>query len=208
MRVAYCVLKKRPNLGKRAEGDQSAPPVRFDERCPLGSIPAMADQIIDITHYLDRDTEDENLPGAIALWGVDGERHRFALPLWRVVHLSGADRGVILWRSTSGDRTPHPFVVIDVARDPARLGLNGPWIARCESHESAMLHDLGRDGIVVYLGTRGERIWCLLAEGGRREGPLDPKRREDILFMAGECAGLLFLRDFTDAVEDQDPSDE
>jgi hypothetical protein len=61
---------------------------------------------------------------------------------------------------------------------------------------------------VVYLGKRGERIWCLLAEGGRREGPLDPKRREDILFMAGECAGLLFLRDFADAVETQDLDDE
>jgi hypothetical protein len=168
----------------------------------------MADQIIDITRYLDRDAEEENLPGAIALWGVDGERHRFALPLWRVIHLSGADRGVILWRRTSGDRTPQPFVVIDVARDPARLGLDGPWISRCESHESATLHDLGTDGIVVYLGKRGERIWCLLAEGGRREGPLDPKRREDILFMAGECAGLLFLRDFADAVESPDLDDE
>jgi hypothetical protein len=162
----------------------------------------MADQIIDITRYLDRDGEDEALPGAIALWGADGERSRFALPLWRVLHVSGAERGVILWRRTSGDRTPQPFVVIDVARDPARLRLDGPWIARCETHESATLHDLGPDGIVVYLGARGDRIWCLLAEGGRREAPLDAKRREDILFMAGECAGLLFLRDFADAVDD------
>lgn len=162
----------------------------------------MADQIIDITRYLEKDTEDEVLPGAIALWGVDGERHRFALPLWRVIHLSGAERGVILWRSTSGDRSPKPFVVIDVARDPARLKLEGRWIARCETHESATLHDLGSDGIVVYLGTRSDRIWCLLAEGGRRDAPLEPKRREEILFMAGECAGLLFLRDFADAVDD------
>jgi hypothetical protein len=163
----------------------------------------MADQIIDITRYLDRDAEDEILPGAIALWGAEGERSRFALPLWRVVHLAGAQRGVILWRRTTGDRTPHPFVVIDVARDPARIHLDGPWLARCEIQESATLHDLGADGILVYLGVRGDRIWCLFAErGDRREGPLDPKRREDILFMAGECAGLLFLRDFADAVDD------
>ncbi|MGE0158445.1 MAG: hypothetical protein AB7T31_03480 [Gemmatimonadales bacterium] len=162
----------------------------------------MADQIIDITRYLEREHEDEVLPGAIALWGADGERSRFALPLWRVLHISGGERGVILWRRTSGDRTPHPFVVIDVARDPARLRLEGSWLARCETHESATLHDLGPDGILVYLGTRDERIWCLLAEGGRREGPLDPKRREDVLFMAGECAGLLFLRDFAGMVDE------
>lgn len=170
----------------------------------------MADQIIDITRYLDRDDRDEPLTGAIALWGVEGERHRFALPLWRVIHLSGAERGVILWRATSGDRTPKPFVVIDVARDPARLRLEGSWIARCETQERATLHDLGAAGLLVYLGTRADRVWCLLAEGGTRDGPLDPKRREDILFMAGECAGLLFLRDLADAVDRvaDDPSDE
>jgi hypothetical protein len=42
-----------------------------------------------------------------------------------------------------------------------------------------------------------------LADGGdEREGPLDARRREDVLFLAGECAGLLFLRDFADAVDD------
>ena len=170
----------------------------------------MADQIIDITRYLDRDDREEVMPGAIALWGVDGERHRFALPLWRVIHLSGAERGVILWRRTSGDRTPQPFVVIDVAHDPARLVLEGPWVSRCETHERATLYDLESDGVVVYLGTRADRVWCLFADGGRREDPLEPKRREDILFMAGECAGLLFLRDLADGADRvaDDPSEE
>ena len=167
----------------------------------------MADEIIDLTRYLEREAEDPIQPGAIALWGVDGERHRFALPLWRVVHISGAERGAIFWRRSSGDRSPKPFVVIDLARDPARLGLDGPWLGRCEAQESATLHDLGADGVVVYLGTRSDRIWCLLAEGGHRQGPLDPKRREDILFMAGECAGLLFLRDFADAAEEDPAAD-
>jgi hypothetical protein len=120
-----------------------------------------------------------------------------------VVHIAVAERGVILWRNTSGDRTPHAFVVIDVARDPTRLRLEGAWIEHCEAQESATLHDLGADGIVVYLGTRADKIWCLLAEGGAgRKAPLEPKRREDILFMAGECAGLLFLRDMADGVDD------
>jgi hypothetical protein len=29
-----------------------------------------------------------------------------------------------------------------------------------------------------------------------RANPLSSRDREDILFLAGECAGLLFLRDF------------
>jgi hypothetical protein len=161
----------------------------------------MSDEIIDIASYLDRDSDEDILPGTIALWGVDGERSRFALPLWRVVHLAGAERGVILWRYASGDRTPQAFVVIDLASDPPRLELAGRATECCEMCDTATLHDLGPAGLVVYLGSRGGRIWCLLAEGGEgRQVPLDPKRREDILFLAGECAGLLFLRDFADYV--------
>jgi hypothetical protein len=31
---------------------------------------------------------------------------------------------------------------------------------------------------------------------------LEARRREDVLFLAGECAGLLFLRDFADLAGD------
>lgn len=163
----------------------------------------MADEIIPISRYLERESEEDVLPRAIALWGVDGDRSRFALPLWRVVHLAAADRGVIAWRNTSGDRRPRPFVVVDLASDPARLGLSGFPLERCEQADSPTLYDLPPAGLVIYLGTRDERIWCLFTDGGAvREVPLDPKKREDILFLAGECAGLLFLRDFADEVDD------
>ncbi len=163
----------------------------------------MADEIIDISRYFRREAEVDTLPRAIALWGVDGDRSRFALPLWRVVHLAGADRGVILWRQSSGGGGPRPFVVVDLASDPARLGLDGADIESYDASDGPTLHDLGSDGLVVLLGSRDGRVWCLLADGGvpRRE-PLDPKKREDILFLAGECAGLLFLRDFADGVDD------
>jgi hypothetical protein len=163
----------------------------------------MADEIIPISRYLEREAEEDVLPRAIALWGVDGDRSRFALPLWRVVHLAGAGRGVIAWRNTSGDRRPRPFVVVDLARDPARLGLGGLPVERCEQSDRPTLHDLAPNGLLIYLGTRDERVWCLFTDGGEaRELPLDPKKREDILFLAGECAGLLFLRDFADEVDD------
>lgn len=162
----------------------------------------MADEIIDLSRYLERDAPKAPAPATMALWGADGERSRFALPLWRVAHLSQATRGMILWRQASGDPTPHPFVVVDLAADPARLELEGLGLEHCRQTESATLHDLGSDGLVVCLGARDERIWCMLVDGGNaRDAPLEPHKREDVLFLAGECAGLLFLRDFADAAE-------
>ena len=162
----------------------------------------MADEIIDISRYLERDAPKQPAPATMALWGADGERSRFALPLWRVVHVSQATRGVIFWAGTSGERTPHPFVVVDLAYDPVRLEVSGPGLEYCRQADSATLHDLGEDGLVVYLGSRDERAWFLIADGGSaRHAQLEPHKREDVLFLAGECAGLLFLRDFADAAD-------
>jgi hypothetical protein len=164
----------------------------------------MVDKIIDIAGYLDRDAGRGSTPATMALWGADGDRSRFALPLWRIVHLAQGERGVIFWRATAGDRlTPNPFVVIDLARDPARLAVDGAALLACEESSSATLHDLGARGLMVCLGARDGRSWCLLADGGRRrEDVLEARRREDVLFLAGECAGLLFLRDFADLAGD------
>ncbi len=162
----------------------------------------MSNEIIDITQYLRRSAERDLPPGRMALWGADGERSRFALPLWRIAYLAEADRGVILWRRTSGDRAPHPFVVLDLACDPARIELADTELPFCEETESGALRDLTSEGLIVYLGARDDRVWCLLADGGgTRTEPLQSRQREDILFLAGECAGLLFLRDFDEGVE-------
>ena len=65
--------------------------------------------------------------------------------------------------------------------------------------QSPSLVDLEEEGLVVYLGARAGRIWTLLVDGGEGRGePLPRSAREDILFLAGECAGLLFLRDLAD----------
>lgn len=162
----------------------------------------MADKIIDIAPYLDREGRVEP-PAILALWGADGDRSRFALPLWRIVHLADAERGVIFWQDLAKDRTPHPFVVIDLARDPARLGIDASRVPGCAETPSATLHDLGAGGLAVCLGARDGRVWTLWVDSVRsRQTSLEPKRREDVLFLAGECAGLLFLRDFADQVDD------
>ena len=160
----------------------------------------MADKIIDLSQFIGRHAGGDAAAGTLALWGADGERSRFALPLWRIVHLAGADRGVIFWRRMSGDQTSRPFVVLDVAHDPARLDVPEA-VSACQDHAAAELHDRGRDGLVVCLGTKHDRVWGLFAEGGARRPPLPSREREDILFLAGECAGLLFLWDFADEAE-------
>jgi len=41
-------------------------------------------------------------------------------------------------------------------------------------------------------------VMMVLVMGGEEDGPLAGRKREDLLFLAGECAGLLFLRDFAE----------
>lgn len=161
----------------------------------------MADDIIDLGEFIERRSGRAAPAGTMALWGADGERSRFALPLWRVVHLADADRGVIFWRAESGDPTPHPFVVLDLAQEPARLDVP---VERADfgDDDSTQLHDRPDAGVLVRLGTKDDRVWGLLADGGTGRAELTARNREDILFLSGECAGLLFLRSFADQAEE------
>lgn len=162
----------------------------------------MSDEIIDLTQYLNRDkNEEQPSRGAFALWGADGERSRFALPLWRIIYMAEGERGAIVWREVSADDVAHSFLVLDLARDPARLEVDGAAIPLADDSDPPVLHDFGVRGVTIFLGSRGDRLWYLVVDGGdKRVGQLSAKRREDILFLAGECAGLLFLRDFADEV--------
>jgi hypothetical protein len=166
----------------------------------------MANEIIDITRYLKREPAADMPRGSMALWGAEGERSRFALPLWRIIFLAEADRGMVVWSEAGGHRAQTPFVVLDLGADPARTDVNPTMVPRFGVDESPSLVDLESEGLVVYLGSRRGRVWSLIADGGEgRESPLAAGAREDILFLAGECAGLLFLRDLAAEV---DPADE
>ena len=156
----------------------------------------MADEIFDITRYLKREPASDLPRGSMALWGADGERSRFALPLWRIIYLAQGERGLILWSEVDRPKRPTPFVVLDLGADPARTDVDGDMIPRFGVDEGPSLIDLEADGLIVYLGSRQGRIWTLRVDGGsERTTPLGPTTREDVLFLAGECAGLLFLRD-------------
>jgi hypothetical protein len=58
------------------------------------------DTIIDLAAYLRRkeaEAEGEDPPSTFTLWGGEGERTRFALPLWRAAYLAGGRRAALLW---------------------------------------------------------------------------------------------------------------
>ncbi len=165
----------------------------------------MSDEIIDIRRYLKREPARDLPRGAMALWGADGERSRFALPLWRIIHLAQAERGMIVSCEPGGHQTPEPFVVLDLGADPVRCAIGPRAMPRYGADEAPALLDRDSDGLALFLGSEAGRLWALLVDGGSsRTEPLSPSLREDILFLAGECAGLLFLGELSgerDSVE-------
>ena len=159
----------------------------------------MTDEIIDLTRYLKREPTSDLPKGTMSLWGADGERSRFALPLWRIIYLAQGDRAVISWSHMERQARLNPFVVLDITADPARTEMDGVNVPKFDPDEGPSLIDFESEGIVIFLGSRSGRIWTLLVDGGSgRTEQLARPAREDILFLAGECAGLLFLRDLAD----------
>ncbi len=157
----------------------------------------MSDGIIDLGEYLRRrDGDEEQTASTFALWGADGERSRFALPLWRSIYLASGERGGIVWQiDPAGDL--RPFVVLDLAHDPARKDFPASAVAALQGEEAPAMSEAARGSLAIHLGERNGRRWFLVVQGSaERMKGLSGRDREDVLFLAGECAGLLFLRDF------------
>lgn len=162
-------------------------------------------RIIDIrTYFKSHRALDEQ--AAFGVWGGAGERSRFALPLWRSVYLVGGDWGGIVYlpdgeESEAGamvSATPlagSPFFILDLHSDPARTGALLPPYPEFRDRTAPSVISTPDGGLAILLGRHGGRWWFLLIQGeGGVEGP-EGKDLETLLFLAGECAGLLFLRD-------------
>ena len=162
----------------------------------------MADEIIDISRYFNRKPASDLPRGSIALWEGDGERSRFALPLWRILHLARAERGMIVSCEPGMHHLAEPFVVLDLGSEPARTGIEPDAMPGYGEDDAPSLLDREAEGLAIFLGAGEGRVWALLVDvGAARSAPLPATLREDILFLAGECAGLLFLRELS---EDRD----
>lgn len=155
-------------------------------------------EIIDLGEYLRRREEGREPTSTFCLWGAEGERSRFALPLWRAIYLAAGERGGIVYEDDGGG-SPRPFVVLDLGSDPARTEFDWRSDPGLDPERVPEVLPGPEGGLAIYLGSDVGKRWFLLLSGGA-EGLRDPsaRDREDILFLAGECAGLLFLRGFAD----------
>lgn len=157
------------------------------------------DDIIDLGDYVRRRDEADKPPKtAFTVWGGEGEKGRFALPLWRFVYLAGGTRGGLVWTANGEDATGlHPFVVLDLAEDPARIVFPAALVRGLEEKDAPSVRDRAAGGITVFVGEHDGRRWYLVVdECDPKVETLEGRTRDDILFLAGECAGLLFFRGF------------
>jgi hypothetical protein len=166
---------------------------------------SVVDDIIDLGEYLRRREVAEKAPRtAFAVWGGEGERTRFALPLWRVVYLAGGTRGGLVWVPEGEERArPRPFVVLDLVDEPARTRFSGSLVQGMDVTQAPMLRELGTEGLAIHLGEQDGRRWfVVVSETKERSGVVEGRVRDDLLFLAGECAGLLFFRGFAGEARD------
>lgn len=155
----------------------------------------MDDQVIDLQEYLDSHPESRRT--SFAVWGGEGERSRFALPIWRAIYLVEGERGGLLWLDENTGRV-HSFFVLDLASESPRTEFDLDLLAevRGPGVEAPALAEVIPGGVAVYLGAKEGRRWFLVVDdGGVGRVELASERRDDLLFLAGECAGLLFHRD-------------
>lgn len=154
----------------------------------------MDDQVIDLGAY--RDRRPESRRSSFTVWGGEGERSRFALPVWRAIYLVGGDRGGLLSLDEATGEV-RPLFVLDLGSEEPRVEfdvgiLEGVWGAGVEA---PALSEVQPGGLAVYLGTRdGQRWFLVVDDGGLPREELAGRSRDDLLFLAGECAGLLFYR--------------
>jgi hypothetical protein len=152
----------------------------------------VSDQIIDIDQYLNHSNGESG--GAFSVWGGEGDRARLALPVWRAISLVGGDRGGLVKVPDGGEESSVPFFVLDLGKDPARPEFPVPPTAILHSPEAPTLGRLPGGGVAVFLGKESTERWFLMITGGEGGEILSGRTREDLLFLAGECAGLLFFR--------------
>jgi len=160
------------------------------------------DHVIDLQEYLKGKQEERK--GAFSIWGGDGERSRFALPMWRAIYLAHGGWGALLWGPE--DHVPRsltPYFVLDLQSEPARTSVEPDLVEGLWSGDGPVLIDEPPGPVSILLGTREGRRWFMVISGDPRSERLEPRTRDDLLFLAGECAGLLFHRDLA-SVDDED----
>ncbi len=157
----------------------------------------MDDGIIDLTKY---GRGGQGKGRTFALWGGEGERTRFALPVWRCIMLLDGEVGAIV--STAGEGTGEevsPFFVLDLEVEPARTSFDGGHLGPLAGEEPPALAIEEGEAAVLLARDEARRWWLVVRGDDVGAEALTAGEREDLLFLAGECAGLLTHRGLADS---------
>lgn len=167
----------------------------------------MNGDVIDLTKYLGRspaEGEQEGSRANFSVWGGDGERSRFALPIWRSIYLVGSGRGGLVSVAEQDGSEPEALFVLDLAAEPARTEFTLPAGQSDIVGDAPTVLEEG-ETVAVFLGSRkGKRWFLVLDDRGKALESVAAGTREDLLFLAGKCAGLLFFRELAEAGEELD----
>ena len=151
--------------GPRAvRGERAAPPA-IAPAAPAKQDPEVEDdhRVIDLSSYLRRKEEaSSRARTTCALWGGEGERSRFALPLWRSAYLAGGRRSALLWQppgAAPGGDPAQPLVVLDLGEDPARASFDPGCLSGLDGVEQPGTVVVSPRGLAVYLGEGEGRYW-------------------------------------------------
>lgn len=153
--------------------------------------------IIDLEAYRRRRPESRRT--AFAVWGGEGERSRLALPLWRAIYLVGGERGGLVWVADGQDpqRGLNAFFVLDLADEEPRIEFSPDLLGEVRNATSGapILSESLPGGVAVFLGAdRGRRWFLVVDDSGIPRESMDAAARNDLLFIAGECSGLIIHR--------------
>jgi hypothetical protein len=121
----------------------------------------------------------------LALSGAEGERRHFALPLWRMASAAGADwAAVVRWVDGVG----RSVTVLDLDRDRPRDEPPQGLPSAPSEPPPAVIEDGSTR--VLPIGAHEGDVWAVVLSGAQLAERMP---REELLFLAGECAGLLML---------------
>lgn len=150
------------------------------------------DRVIDLGAYI-RAREREDGPMPLSLAGTEGERRRYVLPLWRMSYLAESRWAGLVKVGPEGE-AERASIVLDQGQDPARWVPEGGLPTIPAGLPAPALEVVGRHGLALPLGvvTDGASWWALLCER-TKEGLPTAEVRDDLIFLAGECAGLISL---------------
>ena len=157
----------------------------------------MDERVINLRSYLEGKGSGRTHFG---VWGGEGARARFALPTWRALNLVGASRAALIYVQAP-DGPPTTLFVLDLGSEEPRTDFSHVKLPPPTDAPPVLQEAPGV--VVICLCNVGPVTWHLALDGGPHgANRLDSEQREQLLFFAGECAGLLLHHGVGDQEED------